>query len=289
MELSNKEIASIITFIIFFSFCSYKNMTNCCNLIKATFSPKLVKLYFLVLIYFVFITYLLYQTSLWNYSLMKTSVVWILSTGIMTVFSTIEKKEINIRQVITKSFIISLFVDYIIGFSNNSVIVELILLCLALFLSLVLAIIQNDGQLQQKPGIDKVEKLIYIILSVIFFNNFINGIFNIIEHKGNELSVLELMLPFLYTLAYIPFCYLLAAYVQYETALIRLGYYDIENKFLKFYLLVCLTFILKANTKRIERTQKYPLYKLFAKCKSVICINSKLKRLKAITRVVNPY
>lgn len=285
MELNNKELALLITITLLFIWGSYKNMDCFTQLLKATFSPKLVKLYFLVLIYFVFITYLFYQTSLWNYSLMKTSIIWILSTGIMTVFSTIEKKEINIRQVVTKSFIISLFVDYIIGFSNYSVIIELLLLWAALLLSLCVAMIQDDGQLQQKPGIDKVEKLIYIILSVIFFNNFINGIFNIIEHKGNELSILELMLPFLYTLAYIPFCYLLAAYVQYETALIRLGYYDIENKFLKFYLVVSLTFILKANTKRIERTQQYPLYKLFAKCKSVKCLNSKLKRLNAITRI----
>lgn len=289
MELSNKELAFLITITLFFIWCSYKNMDCLIQLIKATFSSKLAKLYLLVLSYFILITYALYRISLWNYSLIKTSIVWILSTGIMTVFSTIEKKEINIRQVITKSFIISLFVDYILGFSNHNLIIEILLLWLVIFLSLCVAIIQNYGQLKEKPGIDKLEKIIYIILSVIFIDNFLNAVTYIIDNKGNEFSIREMMLPFLYTLTYIPFCYLLAAYVQYEIALIRLGYYDIENKFLRFYLLVSLVFILKANTQRIERTQKYPLYKTFSNCESVKCINSKLKRLNAITRVVKPH
>lgn len=289
MELNNKELAFLITVVLFFMWCSYKNMDCFTQLLKATFSPKLAKLYFVVLTYFITITYFLYRINLWNYLLLKTSVVWVLSTGILTIFSTIEKKEIDISQVITKSFIISLFVDYILGFSNYNLITEILLLWLVIFLSLCVAIIQNDKQLKEKPGIDKTEKFIYIILTIIFFNNFINSVLYLIENRGNEFSIQELALPFLYTLAYIPFCYLLAAYVQYEIALIRLGYYDIENKFLKFYLLVSLTFILKANTKRIERTQKYPLYKTFSNCKSIKCINSKLKRLNAITRDTNPH
>ena len=202
MELSNKELAFLITIALFFLWCSYKNIDCLIQLIKATFSPKLAKLYLVVLIYFITITYLLYQINLWNYLLLKTSVVWVLSTGILTVFSTIEKKEVDIRKVITKSFIISLFVNYILGFSNYNLLIEVFLLWLVIFLSLCIVILQNDKQLKRKPGIDKLEKLIFIILTIIFFNNFINGVLYLIENRGDEFSIQELVLPFLYTLAY---------------------------------------------------------------------------------------
>lgn len=64
MELSNKELAFLITITLFFIWCSYKNMDCLIQLIKATFSSKLAKLYLLVLSYFILITYALYRISL---------------------------------------------------------------------------------------------------------------------------------------------------------------------------------------------------------------------------------
>jgi len=250
---NTREIASGIWAIIFL-FWALSNLEvrkSISNFIKILFNWKIVLTNLSIAAYLSLIVYILSKFHFGDISLLKDTILWyILSAIALCNQAVTESNNFSyFKNIIKDNFKIMLLLEFIVNFYTFNIIIEIILVPIVTLIALSATF--ADGKEEYKSA----KKLLDVIL--IIFGLFIvfNSIYLIISQWNGftNINTLEsFFTPIIYTLAFIPFAYILKLISEYEIAFIKLSLKNIKSKRIKLYLKARILFLCNFDFTKIQ-------------------------------------
>jgi len=227
-SFSNREISivfwSLLIVVVAFSF----NISASKHLIKSFFAKKLTYIYCVMALYLSAIIYIFYSIGLWETSLFKDFLFWLLTSAFVMLLSFNKLKNNNdFKNILLKLLTINIILEFIASNYNFSLTIELLLIPFATFISILIIVAQ-----QKKNENEKVIKLLNILLSYIGLAIFCYVIYNLIK-SPSELFTVKNLKSFLFspllTILFVPFIFLVTVYSKYEEIFMNINRYNFLN------------------------------------------------------------
>ena len=227
-ELNNREVALIVWLIIFIilALTMVKVRRSIIGLIKTFFQSKLVFPITAMLFYIFGIVGILRIIGFWDLSALKDTVFWTIGTAFVAFFNLdkVGKEENFYKHLIVDNIKFIVILEFITNLYTFSLIVELIILPIIVFLFLMVEVAALRPE--QKP----VKKFFSILLAL--FGGFVL-VFTIKEivldfqSFASLKNLRDLLLPPLLLIMLIPYLYFVALYMLYDSLFKHIG---IANK-----------------------------------------------------------
>lgn len=230
------------------------------NVIKAAFNPLFIKVYIHMILYVFVITYFLYLIGFWNTSLLKDTILWFISTGIISAFRAVDKgKNFNYFIELAKDYVkITIILEFIINLYTFSLIGELILIPFVFFINMLIIILDTFPEYQNEKSepTKKLLKFINAILGLyIIFNSILLAIKNI-KDVGSISNLNSLLLPPILSLLFLVFIYFLALWASYEEIFTRIQFGENKSKKLIAYIQFKIFLLCHVNINRVNNFWK---------------------------------
>lgn len=168
-----------------------------------------------MIFYLGLIIYVFYSLGLWEASLYKDFLFWLLTSAFVMLFEFGKLKSTkDFNNIILKLITINAIIEFIASNYNLSLLKEFLLIPILTFVSLLLVVAQ-----QKKKENEKVIKLLNFILSSFGLIIFCYVIFRLIKSPEELFSIKNLksfLLSPIFTILFIPFVFLIVIYSKYE-------------------------------------------------------------------------
>jgi len=230
---STRELALIIwtVIIIIFILIKVKFDDSLTRLIRAFFASKLSIAYLIMILYSISILSLLKYFGLWDFTLIKDSILWFITFAIVTFFK-IDKAYNNnfFIEILNETFKLTLFLEFVSNLYTFNFWIEFLIFPFLLVISLL----KSFSELDSKNEI--TTKFLSNIISIIGLTYFILSVYKSFQDYHNFFSVHNmnsLILPALLSTLSIPLFYFLALYNTYEQLFLRLPIMNSDLKIQK--------------------------------------------------------
>lgn len=261
---SNREISivswSIICLIILI-FSQRKDLKQIGSVIKMLINKYFVVIYFITGIYFYFIIKYLNRIGIWEISLYKDFIFWLLTTAFITLFNSNNLKTFNdFKSIILKLFSLTLIFEFIIGFYNFSLVGELVLIPTVTFISTLYFFADYK---KEKEGYLTVSKFLNSLLSIFGIAILIYTIYKVITTGEDLLSIANLksfLFAPLFTLLFIPIVYLIVVFMKYEDIFGNLTRSQFLNKKRKIKIKLLFIFFGNINLKFLDNAKEITIW-----------------------------
>ena len=183
--------------------------------------------------YVVTIIYGLARLGLWDFSLLKGSLIWFFSVAVFSLFQVNKFSEspYKLRGLVTDSFKLVVVIEYLVGAYTFHIAVELLLLPLIVLLSTLVAFADT------KPEYEPVYKFLNAALAIVgvaILGSVMYLLVKDFEQVANRQAASDFVLPVILSALYTPFIAFMAVYSTYQAVLIRLRY-SITKRHVEFY------------------------------------------------------
>jgi hypothetical protein len=220
--MSNREVSSLIwlvVILILFIVKSKDVRTSLYRLLNIAFKIKLLFLWGLIFFYSLAVTYLLYYIGYWKFDLLVGTISWVLFVAIHAIFklSDIKKEKFFIQFVLNELRAILLF-EFIINTYTFNIGIELLLVPFVTILSMLDIYGEYYKDFQQ---ISKVSKNILCVVGFVIMANAFYKAYYDISNIASYTTLKSVMLPFVYSIFFSPFLYLLSVFFLYESIVTR--------------------------------------------------------------------
>ncbi|WP_253343514.1 hypothetical protein [Sphingobium sp. OAS761] len=222
---NTREVATGIWLAAFLGWCLFQPgvRSSLGQVIKAACHPVLLGPVALLAVYIALVTWALAQAGLWETSLLKTTILWSVTSAIALLGRTITAKEKPgfFRELLTDNLKITAAVEFVAVFYTFHLLAELVLIPLITLLSLTAAFAEG------KPENRQVHSLLNGILSVFGFGLLgysIHSIYTAPDTFATWQTFEEFYLPPLLSIGLIPFLFVMKAYASYEQEFVRIGF-----------------------------------------------------------------
>jgi hypothetical protein len=181
-----------------------------------------------MLIYAATFIFLLSYSPAWRWIYTKDIIMWVIFAGVPVCFNAVSNKtkEHYFRKIFSDNIKFAVLVEFFISSFTFSLVAELILIPILIFLTLLQAVADRD--LKYKS----VSKLLTVLLSVLGLAVLGLTLRNAIA-AYQDIGVIDLLVsfftPIVFSLLYIPVAYLFAVYAKYELVFIRMGFKESKN------------------------------------------------------------
>jgi len=275
---NNREIALITYLLIFIGWIlitKKKVRSSVADLLRILFGKKIFPAILFLIIYISIISVALSYISLWDTSMIKDSIYWTFGVGFILLMNSNKalEEEHYFRKILRDNFRLALIIEFILGLYVFGLVVEYILAIIIILFALILGISDTDKKYSQ------VTNLLYIIFGIIGVFYFIFSLYHIYKDI-NEFASFETLRSFLYPIImmplFIPFAYLYALYMHYESLFARLKFSMRHDKKLRKY---AKRKILQSVGFRLNLLKRFSPGSLFSNCKSKQDIKSELKQI----------
>lgn len=256
---TNREIAIFIwSFIICLAILLKKDIRIAfINVIKCIFNKHIIIPFSILILYSVIIALIL-SFKINILSFIKDIVLWVVFAGVPFAFTSINKKvdkKYFIKYAINNIKIIAIL-EFIVSNFTFKLIWELILIPFVTFIILL------DAVAETKEEYNIVHRFLSKILTVIglgiLFFSFKQAINTYNEYSNTDLLI-SYIIPFIYSILFIPITYLMIVYSEYEKMFVRIeNYKDISSKQKKE-----ITKKIKFSLTKIQTFNSKYLYKLY--------------------------
>lgn len=240
-SFSNREISIIIWTFSIIIIVMLLNFKSSIGLIKAFFAKKLTYIYLLIGFYLGFIVYLLDSLGLWEISLYKDFLFWLLTTAFVMLlqFSKLKTTK-DFNGIILKLITINVIIEFLASNYNLSLFKEFFLVPAITFITILLVVAQ-----QKKEENEKVIKLLNFILSLIGLIIFSYVLYRLIKSPEELFTIKNLksfLLSPIFTILFIPFVFFIVIYSKYEQIFMNINRYqflsDRKKKQIKYSILL---------------------------------------------------
>lgn len=155
--------------------------------------------------------------------MLKDSILWFILSAFVILFTLDKatKRKNHFRNIIVNSFKIVIVLEFVVNIYNFNLITELILMPIIIFFAML------QGYSEAKEEYKKVGKIFGGVLAIFGFTLLILSIIEIVNSINIYASFETLksfLLPIILTVAFVPFAYFIALYMNYETLFIRLKF-----------------------------------------------------------------
>ncbi len=252
--LNNRELAylTIIFIGIFFLFTKIKKKRNILirlkNIIKIIFSKEILGVIIILNIWVVLNCYILNRINIWNWSLLKSTLIWFITTGIFITFKVVDMNNLKVKQYLKSIVRDSLKITIILDFIQNVYIfnywIELgIVIIILIFGLLKIAIdISND---KKEKSINDLEKVINIIINTVIIFWLMSLFFEVITKPKALIdlnNLREFITNIILNISMIIPTYFLWVYVAYDNIFrhlkVRGNLNDSEKRYIRFKIII---------------------------------------------------
>jgi len=263
--LNNREKAVIIWILIFSALALSRKLyrkdilTSIFNLLKALVQN--VRIFTAMLLYVTLIVFLFYKINLWNVSLIKDTVFWLLGTAVVLLVNSNKASEDKqfFKNVLLNSLKFILLLEFVVNMYTFSLAAELILMPILFIIGVMSAL----AKIKKEGG--PIKKIADFILSAFGLYIIVFVLFNTFRDYRNLVTIENLralLLPPLLTFAYMPFLYFVALYMAYEKLFLRLDIFFEKDKALARFtkrkiFTLCLVNLRKLNEFVKENTKEF--------------------------------
>jgi len=236
-SFSNREISIIFWTFSIIIIIMLLNFTSLIGLIKAIFAKKLTSIYLLMGFYLGLIIYILDSIGLWEITLYKDFLFWLLTTAFVMLFQFSKLKTTeDFNSIILKLITINVIIDFLASNYNLSLFKEFLLVPTITFITILLVVAQ-----QKKEENDKVIKLLNFTLSLIGLIIFSYVLYRLIKSPEELFTIKNLksfLLSPIFTILFIPFVFFIVIYSKYEQIFMIINRYkflsDKKKKQIKY-------------------------------------------------------
>ncbi|WP_343703193.1 hypothetical protein [Chitinophaga sp.] len=218
---NNREIA-LASWVLIGIIASFFNTTlrrSLGEIPSIMFKKQLVGIYLIVVLHFAFCIWVLYQVRLWDYTLLKDAILWVLFVGFITVFrlNQVSENKNYFRDAILDNLKLTVLLEFIVGLYTFSLVAEFIIVPIAIFIVLLLEVAKTN---QKYEAVRKVVSFIVIVYSVFLLSYSIYHIISNFKDFATVGTLRSFFLAPLLSVLFLPLIYCMSVYMIYETTFI---------------------------------------------------------------------
>lgn len=220
---SSREIAASIWIIIFcvYGLANPNVRQSAYKVFQALRHKSIICSILSLFAYVSLITYFLYICRLWDINLLKDACIWVLFTALNILLNVHKARDFTFfKQLMMGNIKIALFIEFLFSFYTFPLVIELIILPLITLLVLMQSYIMRK---QYQKSEDKITvSCINQTLSLAGYIIFIYVLWMTVKDYQNLFSIATLktfLLPILLTTLSIPYFYVIALIVEYDSVL----------------------------------------------------------------------
>lgn len=221
------------------------------SIIPILFSKKFVTFYAVFFSFLCLVLYGLHWIGIWEWSLLKDTIFWVLCVEFPLFMKAIEKADSGhfFGKLIKENIAVSVIIEFFIGFWTFSLPIELVLVPLTVIISLLYAVSEREKTYRSAK---KFFGSLQVIWGIVLIINAINELIHSPEQFFNMDTLKSLGLPIVLLILNLPIVYGLALYNIYEQIFIRLK----GNKFEQRKMKVQLLFFSGLNLSKVTAVRK---------------------------------
>lgn len=225
-DLNNREIATLFYLgLALAAVLIPKNMRpHAFNVMRTFFMPKLALLWLLMSVYVAASVWLLALLSLWEWSNLKSTLLWWLTVGFASIFEAQKLKERPqlLRKLVRDTFNLSVIVVFITELVSFPLWVEMPMLPSLVFLALLIAVGERQTDHPNVPLLLKMLRGLQALVGFTILSFSVLMIADNVDEFWSAETLREFVLPLILWLMFVPFIFLLAVYMTYEEAFVHL-------------------------------------------------------------------
>ncbi len=230
-SLNNREIAGALWIVILLGAALLKSSRvrdATLHLLSAMWSKAIVLSAIGMMAYVVGVVLALRALHFWGPGLLKDTVVWTAGVGVTLLFAATGVDDRFFRRAIRRTVTVTAVIEFAANLHVFAVWVEILVMPAVLFVVLLKTVADTDRRYELVAKVLQWPLLIYGAVVIAY------SIRAVVRDPGSLLSLPALRTFFLtpvLTVAYVPFIYLFALYVQYEAVFVRLQFVDPDPDF----------------------------------------------------------
>lgn len=234
-DLTTRETSVLIWSVLIFSVLIFFSRKEFLNILKAFFNIKIVIPLTCFGIYCIIIIILLFKVDLWDFKLLKDTIIWFFSAGLIIFFDTNKIQNTSyFKQLLKSNLKIIIFLEFVLNFYTFSFLSELLLIPILTIITLVYE--YSKYSMQNKPAhvkVNRVMKSLLTLFGIIILVSVIGRLINDYENLFTVENVKSIYLPIILTVISFPFIYLLALVMIYEEFFMRINFMFTDKKIKK--------------------------------------------------------
>jgi hypothetical protein len=260
---NNREIATTIwLFVIFaFSLSIGEVRKSLPNFVKGLFKRKILIWLFIMIVYTAGIVITLYSVGIWNFSLLKDTIIWFCFTGVVMSFNlAISSGNENLfRKIITENIKIVIVIEFLVNTYTFSLVGELVFVPFMTLIVMIDAIAQRDKKCSSAAELmNGLQVIIGMAILIYAVSNAISDYKNF----GSLDTMRSFVLPPLLTISFSPLIYLILLFVSYEDLFVNLNLGYEKGKKLKNYARKEIIKHCLFSLKKIKKASNMNIYNL---------------------------
>lgn len=235
-QFSNREIATIFWIAIFLGVILWNQSIrkSISSLWKAFFQGKILIIFILLVTYTSAIVVGLESLGLWGLqSNLKDTLVWTITVAFAMIISinSVPKDKSFFRKAIIDSLKVVILLEFVIGLYPFSLPIELLLIPILVLLGGLLTITESK---EVSVNIQKLLKGFLALLGLIILFQAGRGMINDFDSILNLDRLIELLLPSIFTILFLPFIFFLALFITYENVFQRLDHRNSDSGLIRY-------------------------------------------------------
>lgn len=196
------------------------------DLLKAFFVYKIQVPLWLMFTYITGITICLYYFKIWNFGLLKDTIIWSIASATVLFFSMNKAKDFTyFKPIVLENLKVIVILEFITNSYSFNFLTEMIVIPIMTFIGVLQIYAEHSAK--KNPEHLKVAGCLKNFFAFSGILIFIYVSYKTYKYYSDLLTIQNiktLLLPFVLTIFLIPFLYLLALYMNYETLFIRIPY-----------------------------------------------------------------
>ena len=230
--LTNREIAllMIVSAIFVWAMFQHKVRSAILRLIRFLFGSVLLTVIVFYLTYASALVFVAWRFGVWDYRILKDTILIIFFVGFPMVFNAVEVKDgrLLVGQTIKQALSVSALVAFYVNLISLNIFWELFLLAIAVCAGTVSAF----AKMQKADGrsVACVMDVILVVVGIIFLASATVGLINRWSNQNIEVIVETLAVSIWLPLLLLPFIYLFSFYIHCESVFNHLSPFNNQKK-----------------------------------------------------------
>lgn len=224
---NNREIAVGLWLIALIVFAASKKAvrSSFADVLKAFFTPKLIIPLLLSFTPSVLVVWLLASLNLWDLSVLKETIYWVIGTGIIMFgkFNGVKDLKSLYKQTAKETLALMVILEFIIWLYVFPLWAELLFIPFVTFIVLLATMakyMKTDGIELTRKVLNGTQVFIGLLILVFAFIALVKSPATLFTFQNLELF----LLPIVLSLTYVPSVYFIALYSKYELVFNRINY-----------------------------------------------------------------
>lgn len=255
-SISNREIASAIWLVVFVAYVLINRSTrdSLGAVIKALLQPALITPLGIAALYATGEIFLLSYIGWWSVANLKTTILWIMTFAFVTMFevATAKNRKAGLGKITAEILTVAMLVTFIAELYSFPLIVELVALP---FVTIVVLMAQMAKNNPEHAPVAKLMGCLSVLIGFSYIGFSLSKSVELWRDTFTWANWLELVIPIILSVAFLPFLYAWRSYVAYNEMFTTISIFGIDKALVPYARWLAITRI-RTDLDLLERWRK---------------------------------